>query len=107
MSPRVSRRAVIREAATSRTIRITLSSSASTIDRLETWNRRLGSIVAGTMTTEGARRRPRHAGADNEQGTFGGPDLRTVYRGSPMRETLPSLRSPVPGLSMAHWRRHA
>jgi hypothetical protein len=39
--------------------------------------------------------------------TFGGPDLRTVYLGSLMGHTLPSFRSPVPGLPMAHWRPHA
>ena len=39
--------------------------------------------------------------------TFGGPDLRTVYLGSLMGQTLPSFRSPVPGLPMAHWHRHA
>jgi gluconolactonase len=36
--------------------------------------------------------------------TFGGPDLRTVYIGSLAGTTLPSFRSPVPGLPMAHWR---
>ena len=36
--------------------------------------------------------------------TFGGPDLRTVYLGSLLGTTLPSFRSPVPGLPMAHWR---
>jgi gluconolactonase len=35
--------------------------------------------------------------------TFGGPDLRTVYLGSLMGTTLPSFRSPVPGLPMSHW----
>jgi hypothetical protein len=39
--------------------------------------------------------------------TFGGPDLRSVYLGSLMGQTLPSFRSPVPGLPMAHWHRHA
>ena len=37
--------------------------------------------------------------------TFGGPDLRTVYLGSLMGDTLPSFRSPVAGLPLAHWRR--
>lgn len=37
--------------------------------------------------------------------TFGGPDLKTVYLGSLMGHTLPSFRSPVAGLLMAHWRR--
>jgi len=35
--------------------------------------------------------------------TFGGPDLRTVYLGSLRGSTLPSFRSPVPGLPMVHW----
>jgi sugar lactone lactonase YvrE len=35
--------------------------------------------------------------------TFGGPDLKTVYLGSLMGTTLPSFRSPVAGLPMAHW----
>ena len=36
--------------------------------------------------------------------TFGGPDLQTVYIGSLAGTSLPSFRSPVPGLPMAHWR---
>jgi gluconolactonase len=36
--------------------------------------------------------------------TFGGPDLRTVYLGSLKGTTLPSFRSPVPGLALPHWR---
>lgn len=35
--------------------------------------------------------------------TFGGPDLRTVYLGSLLGNRLPSLRSPVAGLALAHW----
>ncbi|HWD68551.1 MAG TPA: SMP-30/gluconolactonase/LRE family protein [Solirubrobacteraceae bacterium] len=35
--------------------------------------------------------------------TFGGGDLRTVYLGSLMGTTLPSFRSPVAGLPLAHW----
>lgn len=35
---------------------------------------------------------------------FGGPDLRTVYLGSLAGSTLPSFRSPVPGLPLSHWR---
>jgi hypothetical protein len=35
--------------------------------------------------------------------TFGGPDLRTVYLGSLMGNTIPYFRAPVPGLPMAHW----
>lgn len=36
--------------------------------------------------------------------TFGGPDLRTVYIGSLRGTTLPSFRSPVAGLPLAHWK---
>ncbi|MDT7836991.1 SMP-30/gluconolactonase/LRE family protein [Aquabacterium sp. OR-4] len=36
---------------------------------------------------------------------FGGPDLRTVYLGSLAGSTLPSFRSPVAGLPLAHWPR--
>jgi gluconolactonase len=35
--------------------------------------------------------------------TFGGPDLRTVYLGSLMGNTIPYFRSPVAGLPMVHW----
>ena len=35
--------------------------------------------------------------------TFGGPDLQTVYLGSLRGTTLPSFRSPVPGLAPIHW----
>ena len=35
--------------------------------------------------------------------TFGGADLRTVYIGSLRGSTLPSFRSPVAGLPLAHW----
>ena len=37
--------------------------------------------------------------------TFGGPDLRTVYLGSLMGDTLPYFESPVAGLPMSHWHR--
>lgn len=36
--------------------------------------------------------------------TFGGADLRTVYLGSLKGTTLPSFRSPIPGLALPHWR---
>ncbi len=36
--------------------------------------------------------------------TFGGADLSTVYLGSLRGTTIPSFRSPVPGLPMSHWR---
>jgi gluconolactonase len=35
--------------------------------------------------------------------TFGGADLRTLYIGSLRGTTIPYVRSPVPGLPMAHW----
>ncbi len=35
--------------------------------------------------------------------TFGGPDLSTVYLGGLRATTIPSFRSPVPGLPMVHW----
>lgn len=36
--------------------------------------------------------------------TFGGPDLCTVYLGSLRGNRIPFFHSPVPGLSMRHWR---
>jgi sugar lactone lactonase YvrE len=35
--------------------------------------------------------------------TFAGPDLKTVHLGSLMGSRLPSFRSPVAGLPLAHW----
>ena len=35
---------------------------------------------------------------------FGGPDLRTIYLGCILGNSLASFRSPVPGTPMAHWR---
>lgn len=35
--------------------------------------------------------------------TFAGPDLRTVHIGSLLGTRIPTFRSPVPGLPMAHW----
>lgn len=60
-------------------------------------------FFAGTMTPEvlgGGRGRlaPMMASV-----TFGGPDLKTVYLGSLMGSRLPSFRSPVAGLAVAHW----
>jgi len=37
--------------------------------------------------------------------TFGGTDLRTVYLGSLMGDTLPSFTAPVAGLPLSHWDR--
>jgi sugar lactone lactonase YvrE len=34
---------------------------------------------------------------------FGGPDLKTVYVGALMADTIPSFRSPVAGRPMLHW----
>ena len=34
---------------------------------------------------------------------FGGPDLRTAYRGSLAGDALATFRSPVAGLPLAHW----
>lgn len=36
--------------------------------------------------------------------TFGGRDLKTVYLGSLRGTTVPSFRSPVPGLPLIHWK---
>jgi gluconolactonase len=36
--------------------------------------------------------------------TFGGPDLKTVYIGSLLGNTIPYFQSPVAGLPMVHWR---
>jgi sugar lactone lactonase YvrE len=36
--------------------------------------------------------------------TFGGPDLCTVHIGSLKGSRIPTFRSPVPGLPMAHWK---
>jgi sugar lactone lactonase YvrE len=58
-------------------------------------------FIAGTMTPEVL------GGGRMASVTFGDPDLRTVYLGSLMGHTLPSFRSPVPGLPMAHWHPHA
>jgi gluconolactonase len=37
--------------------------------------------------------------------TFGGPELRTVYLGSLMGNTIPYFQAPVAGLPMTHWNR--
>jgi sugar lactone lactonase YvrE len=69
--------------------------------KAETWD---AHFRAGTMTPEilGSARgtlAPMTASV-----TFGGPDLRTVYLGSLMGTTIPSFRSPVPGLPLPHWK---
>jgi len=60
-------------------------------------------FASGTMTSEllGSARgtlAPMMASV-----TFGGPDLQTVYLGSLMGTTIPSFRSPVPGLPLPGW----
>ena len=71
-------------------------------ERVAVWDEH---FLAGTMTPEilGSARgtlAPMMASV-----TFGGPDLRTVYVGSLMGTTIPSFRSPVPGLPLPSWRR--
>jgi hypothetical protein len=64
-------------------------------------------FIAGTMTPEVLGGGLGTLAPMMASVTFGGPDLRTVYLGSLMGHTLPSFRSPVPGLPMAHWHAHA
>jgi gluconolactonase len=59
---------------------------------------------AGTVTAELMGRTKGTLAPLMASVTFGGPDLRTVYLGSILGNTLPSFRSPVPGLPLAHWR---
>lgn len=63
----------------------------------------LAQQAAGTVTPEhmGAAASPRFAFPTSV--AFGGPDLRTVYIGSLAMPSLPTFRSPVPGLPMSHW----
>jgi hypothetical protein len=74
----------------------------SDADKVAVWDEH---FLAGTMTSEllGFARgtlAPMMASV-----TFGGPDLRTVYLGSLMGTTIPSFRSPVPGLPLPGWGR--
>jgi sugar lactone lactonase YvrE len=59
--------------------------------------------AAGTVTSEIMGRTRGTLAPLMASLTFGGPDLRTVYLGSILGSTLPSFRSPVPGLPLAHW----
>jgi sugar lactone lactonase YvrE len=60
-------------------------------------------MTAGTVTAEDMSRAHGTLAPWMASITFGGPDLCTVYVGSLLGTTLPSFRSPVPGLPMVHW----
>ena len=60
-------------------------------------------FLAGTVTTELMAATRGTLAPWMASITFGGPDLRTVYLGSLLGTTLPSFRSPVPGLPLPHW----
>ncbi len=60
-------------------------------------------MLAGSATTDDMLRARGTLAPWLASITFGGPDLRTVYLGSLMGSTIPSFRSPVAGLAMAHW----
>ena len=60
-------------------------------------------FLGGTMTTEIMAATRGTLAPWMASVTFGGPDLRTVYLGSLLGNTLPSFRSPVPGLALPHW----
>jgi sugar lactone lactonase YvrE len=60
-------------------------------------------VAAGTVTPEIMGRTRGTLAPLMASITFGGPDLRTVYLGSILGTTLPSFRSPVAGLPLAHW----
>jgi sugar lactone lactonase YvrE len=59
---------------------------------------REGSVTPALIEAARGRLAPRMASV-----TFGGEDLSTVYIGSLLGTTLPTFRSPVPGLPMVHW----
>lgn len=60
-------------------------------------------FAAGTMTPEILSTAAGTLAPMMASVTFGGEDLRTVYLGSLMGTTIPSFRSPVPGLPLPHW----
>jgi sugar lactone lactonase YvrE len=60
-------------------------------------------IQAGTVTADDMARAHGRLAPWMASITFGGPDLRTVYLGSLLGTSIPSFRSPVPGLPMVHW----
>jgi len=60
-------------------------------------------IGAGTVTAQDMARAHGSLAPWLASITFGGPDLCSVYLGSLLGTTIPSFRSPVPGLPMVHW----
>jgi len=68
--------------------------------RVAEWDRH---FFAGTMTPEILASAHGTLAPMMASVTFGGADLRTVYLGSLMGTTIPSFRSPVPGLALPHW----
>ena len=68
--------------------------------RVAEWDRH---FFAGTMTPEILASAHGTLAPMMASVTFGGADLRTVYLGSLMGTTIPSFRSPVPGLPLPHW----
>jgi len=63
----------------------------------------LAKMAAGSVTAEDMGRARGTLAPWMASVTFGGPDLRTVYLGSLLGTTIPSFRSPIPGLPMVHW----
>ncbi len=70
-------------------------------ERVAAWDRH---FFAGTMTADILSSAAGELAPMMASVTFGGPDLRTVYLGSLMGTTIPSFRTPVPGLALPHWR---
>jgi gluconolactonase len=62
-------------------------------------------FLGGTMTPEVMARCKGTLAPWMASVTFGGPDLRTVYLGSLMGNTLPAFTAPVAGLPLPHWNR--
>lgn len=70
-------------------------------ERVAAWDRH---FAAGTITPEILGSAAGTLAPMMASVTFGGPDLRTVYLGSLMGHTIPTFRSPVPGLALPHWK---
>ena len=70
-------------------------------EKVTAWDRH---FLAGTMTPEILSTPAGTLAPMMASVTFGGDDLRTVYLGSLMGTTVPSFRSPVPGLPVPHWK---
>jgi sugar lactone lactonase YvrE len=62
-------------------------------------------FLGGTMTPEVMARCKGTLAPWMASVTFGGADLRTVYLGSLMGNTLPAFQAPVAGLALPHWHR--